>query len=130
MITGTESVQPAPFWSSKRSWGEYGFPPETNKRPAAQYSMKSLAPERAGNGEVWAETCWTESKRIVQTTIQHLDREAGRNFAESGTLNLKLQNSANLTCYSALLHTVTASNQVIDNRDRNQDGRPDNAECR
>ena len=66
----------------------------------------------------------------MQTTIQHLDREAGRNFAESGTLNLKLQNSANLTCYSALLHTVTASNQVIDNRDRNQDGRPDNAECR
>src|SRR5262245_11243965 len=32
--------------------------------------------------------------------------------------------------YSALLHTVTARNQIIDDRDRNQDSRPDDAECR
>ena len=63
-------------------------------------------------------------------TIPHLDRNIDSDWVDKWRLGSIVDLGDCSHAHSALLHTVTARNQVINNRDRNQDGRPDDAECR
>jgi len=63
-------------------------------------------------------------------TIQHMDRNIDAIGLTNGALTIVASGAFAHLLSSALLHTVAARNPVINDCDGNQDGRPDDAECR